>query len=204
MVRLGGDVRKATVIDSKARKNGSTGTYLAGRERRRRRKKRTGISLLPANKAYETFPSFFSFSSSSVCPLLSQYQKLLVLRSCAFLSQLSSPLARRHGERKTKTKCRVYYVRMGEQFLHDKVVVNLPGQLSPLFHRLQLLVAFNLRAKKKRKKKKKNIKYIKRQLVGDSNKSQGQPDRLKKKGSKRGTDREKDGGSGSGGKKRGI
>ena len=36
------------------------------------------------------------------------------------------------------------YVRMREQFLHDKIVVNFPGQFPSFFGRFQFLVAFNL------------------------------------------------------------
>ena len=43
---------------------------------------------------------------------------------------------------------------MGEQFLHDEVVVNFPSQLSPLLHRFQFLVTFNLQGMREQKRKK--------------------------------------------------
>jgi hypothetical protein len=48
------------------------------------------------------------------------------------------------GEKEVE-KAASHYVCVREQFFHDEVVVNLPGQLSPLLHRLQLLVAFYLK-----------------------------------------------------------
>ena len=50
-----------------------------------------------------------------------------------------------------------HYVRMGEQFLHDEVVVNFPSQLSPLFHRFQFLVTFNLQEMREQKQEEKEL-----------------------------------------------